>query len=95
MPSKTASKPPARPSATADFDDYLLEGDLSDNPFRSPSPGASNPNKRKGPTSGLGIDEEVEVKKRVTVPRVKLDEARFVSLSILFHSPHPPKQSTY
>ncbi|KAH8907680.1 Swi3-domain-containing protein [Coniochaeta sp. PMI_546] len=75
MPSKTASKPPARDSATADFDDYLLDGDLSDNPFRSPSPTS---NKRKEP-SGLGIDEEVEVKKRVTVPRVKLDEARLLS----------------
>ncbi|OIW30755.1 Swi3-domain-containing protein [Coniochaeta ligniaria NRRL 30616] len=76
MPSKTASKPPARESATADFDDYLLDGDLSDNPFRSPSPTSNN--KRKEP-SGLGIDEEVEVKKRVTVPRVKLDEARLLS----------------
>jgi replication fork protection complex subunit Csm3/Swi3 len=80
MPSKTSSKPPARPSASADFDDYLLEGDLSDNPFRSPSPGAAatSTNKRKEPASGLGIEEEVEVKKRATVPRVKLDEARFV-----------------
>lgn len=75
MPSKTASKPPAHESAAADFDDYLLDGDLSDTPFRSPSPTSKNKNKRKEP-SGLGIDEQVEVKKRVTVPRVKLDEAR-------------------
>lgn len=91
MPPKTASGP----TATADFDDYLLEGDLSDNPFRSPSPGASktpNPtsnNKRKEPANGLGIDEEVEVKKRATVPRVKLDEIRSVPSSRPSPSPSP------
>ena len=90
MPSKIASKPPP---ATNDFNDYLLEGDLSDNPFASPPPGAgdkSNANKRKeSGGGGLGIDEEVEVKKRVTVPRVKLDEARYVmpiSLLLLLFS---------
>ncbi|KAB5547115.1 chromosome segregation in meiosis protein 3 [Coniochaeta sp. 2T2.1] len=89
MPSKTTSRPSAPPPSN-DFDDYLLEGDLSDNPFASPPPGAAGDknnanNKRKEPGGGggggggLGIDEEVEVKKRVTLPRVKLDEARLLS----------------
>lgn len=77
MPSKTSSKPPEpRRPALDDIDSYLLEEDFDvGDPFGSPSPDAGK-NKRKEP-GGLGIDEEVEVKKRATVPRVKLDEARF------------------
>lgn len=80
MPSKTGPKPSkARKSATADIDDYLLDGDLDgDNPLRSPSPRLDKDKRKEA--SGLGIDEEVEVQKRVRVPRVKLDEARFVPL---------------
>jgi replication fork protection complex subunit Csm3/Swi3 len=76
MPSKTSSKPaePRRP-AFEDVDSYLLEDDYLGDPFRSPSPDAANKDKSK-PTDILGIDEEVEVKKRARAPRVKLDENR-------------------
>ncbi len=58
--------------------------DSYDNPFRSPSPDA-NRYKRARPESDsepedLGIDEQVEVQKRARVPRIKLDEDRFVIL---------------
>lgn len=59
------------------LDNYDV-ADLSDDPFASPSPEASN-KKRKEPDSGLGIDEEVDVKKRARAPNVKLDEDRFVN----------------
>lgn len=76
MPAKTSSKPSEpRRTAAEDIDSYLLDEDFDlGDPFRSPSPDAGK-NKRKEP-EGLGIDEEVEVKKRAIVPRVKLDEAR-------------------
>lgn len=61
-----------------DIESYLLDEDFEDgDPFRSPSPDAGK-NKRKEP-EGLGIDAEVEVKKRATVPRVKLDDTKFAS----------------
>ncbi|KAI6756502.1 hypothetical protein HG531_014117 [Fusarium graminearum] len=59
------------------LDNYDVS-DLSDDPFASPPPEASN-KKRKEPDSGLGIDEEVDVKKRARAPNVKLDEDRFFS----------------
>ncbi|KAJ4865352.1 replication fork protection component swi3 domain-containing protein [Trichoderma breve] len=60
-----------------DLDDYGL--DDSDNPFGSPTPPPeSSSKKRKEPDSGLGIEEEVSVQKRVRVPNVKLDEERLL-----------------
>jgi replication fork protection complex subunit Csm3/Swi3 len=56
------------------LDNYDVD-DFSDDPFASPPPEAAN-KKRKEPDSGLGIDEEVDVKKRARVPNVKLDEER-------------------
>lgn len=71
MPSATADSIPL--SRHDDLDDYDV-GDLSDDPFRSPSPPSK---KRKEPDqSGLGIDEEVSVQKRARIPNVKLDEDR-------------------
>ncbi|KAK1252327.1 hypothetical protein MKX08_003514 [Trichoderma sp. CBMAI-0020] len=64
-----------------DLDDYGLEEDEDDldNPFASPSPPPeSSGKKRKEPPSGLGIEEEVSVQKRVRVPNVKLDEERLL-----------------
>ncbi|RGP58830.1 replication fork protection complex subunit csm3/swi3 [Fusarium sporotrichioides] len=58
------------------LDNYDV-ADLSDDPFASPPPEASN-KKRKEPDSGLGIDEEVDVKKRARAPNVKLDEERLL-----------------
>ena len=56
--------------------DHFDAGDVSDDPFNSPSPDSR---KRKATgDGGLGIDEEVSVQKRARVPRVKLDEDRFV-----------------
>ncbi|KAL7948029.1 replication fork protection component Swi3 domain-containing protein [Trichoderma barbatum] len=59
-----------------DLDDYGL--DDSDNPFASPTPPPESSKKRKEPDSGLGIEEEVSVQKRVRVPNVKLDEERLL-----------------
>ena len=57
-----------------------------DDPFRSPSPEArSNKRPRAGGEAeaddGLGINAEVDLKKRPRVPRVKLDEGRSVHLN--------------
>ncbi|KAM0547872.1 hypothetical protein ACHAPJ_010219 [Fusarium lateritium] len=58
------------------LDNYDVD-DFSDDPFASPPPESST-KKRKEPDSGLGIDEEVDVKKRARVPNVKLDEERLL-----------------
>ncbi|KAF4779427.1 chromosome segregation in meiosis protein 3 [Colletotrichum scovillei] len=62
-----------------DLDVYNVDDDFDD-PFKSPPPEAKDgsTNKRKQ-AEALGLDEEVEVAKRVRVPRVKLDEARLLS----------------
>ncbi|KAJ4313436.1 chromosome segregation in meiosis- protein [Fusarium piperis] len=58
------------------LDNYDVD-DFSDDPFASPPPESSS-KKRKEPDSGLGIDEEVDVKKRARAPNVKLDEDRLL-----------------
>ncbi|KAM0425025.1 hypothetical protein ACHAPT_009826 [Fusarium lateritium] len=58
------------------LDNYDVD-DFSDDPFESPPPESSS-KKRKEPDSGLGIDEEVDVKKRARAPNVKLDEERLL-----------------
>ncbi|KAL5587982.1 hypothetical protein FOVSG1_013118 [Fusarium oxysporum f. sp. vasinfectum] len=58
------------------LDNYDVD-DFSDDPFASLPPEAAN-KKRKEPDSGLGIDEEIDVKKRARVPNVKLDEERLL-----------------
>lgn len=76
------SRPP--PSNRHDDLDNYDVGDLSDDPFASPSPPSK---KRKEPDeSGLGIDQEVSVQKRARVPNVKLDEERYVNTWIAFLS---------
>ncbi|KAJ4298390.1 chromosome segregation in meiosis- protein [Collariella sp. IMI 366227] len=81
MPSKTGSGAgdgTTREKTTTSFvDDYLADwGD--DDPFRSPSPepakSGANVNEKKKDT--LGIDKELDLKKKARVPRVKLDETR-------------------
>ncbi|GKT69777.1 chromosome segregation in meiosis protein 3 [Colletotrichum tofieldiae] len=62
-----------------DLDNYNVD-DLDD-PFQSPPPEAKDggsTNKRKK-AEALGLEEEIEVAKRVRAPRVKLDEARLLS----------------
>lgn len=81
MSSKTSKRP--QPPPHDDLDNYDI-GDLSDDPFASPSP----PSKKRKPSpssnakpgnTSLGIDEEVSVAKRVRAPTVKLDEDRLLS----------------
>ncbi|KAM3428536.1 hypothetical protein MY4824_008752 [Beauveria thailandica] len=77
MPSATKSS--ARKSGKDnhdDLDNYNV-GDLSDDPFVTPSP--TSKSKRKSNDAGLGIDEEVDVQKRARAPTVKLDEDRLLS----------------
>jgi len=85
MPAKTngnatgASNIQSDPNAFAE--DYLADWDEED-PFASPPPeGAKKPGndkKRKEPDT-LGIDEQIDLKKKPRVPRVKLDDARLLS----------------
>lgn len=73
------------PTHGDDLDDYGLDDDL-DNPFASPTPPPeSSSKKRKEPDSGLGIEEEVSVQKRVRVPNVKLDEERCLTYTIILY----------
>lgn len=84
MPSKTDSRN-AEPAASNfdDLDNYFMDGDVDDDPFASPKPeDNSKSNKRKEPGDGLGIDEEVSVAKKARVPRVKLDQDRYVHASL-------------
>lgn len=77
MPSAAASKPQI--SRHDDLDDYGVDGPLfsdDDDPFASPPPTKSK--KRTEADAGLGIDEKVDVQKRVRVPKVKLDEQRLL-----------------
>lgn len=64
-----------RPTDTSAFvDDYLADWDI----FRSPSPeGAKDRNeKEKKKTDVLGIEQQLNLKRKPRAPRVKLDEAR-------------------
>ncbi|EFX05138.1 replication fork protection component [Grosmannia clavigera kw1407] len=76
-------RPQAPPSAGG-FEDYLPD-DLADygSLFGDEQDGADKSGKSKKAggdvTAGLGIDEEVDVKKRAREPRVKLDETRILS----------------
>ncbi|KAK4442560.1 replication fork protection component Swi3-domain-containing protein [Podospora aff. communis PSN243] len=80
MPSKTAAS--KGPEAEAFVEDYLAGFDDDEDPFASPVPATksndANGKKRKG-TDALGIDEEIDLKKKPRVPRVKLDEGRLLS----------------
>ncbi|KAH6628785.1 chromosome segregation in meiosis protein 3 [Chaetomium tenue] len=83
MPSKTASKGAgtANRGNTGNFvDDYLADWD--DDPFRSVSPEpAKNDKDGEGEKKKdiLGIDKELDLKKKPRAPRVKLDETRLLS----------------
>lgn len=84
MPSKTDSRN-AEPAASNfdDLDNYFMDGDVDDDPFASPKPDDnSKSNKRKEPGDGLGIDEEVSVAKKARVPRIKLDQERYVHMQL-------------
>lgn len=80
MPTKTAPRAYSPPGKDNDvLDNYFQNDVFDDDPFASPPPNAGNKdnNKRKQP-EGLGIDEEILVKKRAIVPRIKLDETLLV-----------------
>ncbi|KAL1840869.1 hypothetical protein VTJ49DRAFT_7661 [Mycothermus thermophilus] len=79
MPSKTASK---SAGDSGNFvDDYLADWD-QDDLFGSPSPEPGKKDKQKEPEKKkdvLGVDDELNLKRKPRVPRVKLDEARLLS----------------
>lgn len=83
-----ASKSTAAQSNLDELDNFFLDGDLDDDPFASPKgdKNGTNSNKRKEPGDGLGIDEEVSIAKKARVPRIKLDQDRFVDNA---HAPLP------
>lgn len=90
MPSKTDSRN-AEPAASNfdDLDNYFMDGDVDDDPFASPKPeDNSKSNKRKEPGDGLGIDEEVSVAKKARVPRIKLDQDRYVHTQLWLPHSH-------
>lgn len=81
MASRTAaraSEPQKAPATNNDIDDY----DVDDDPFADSAPEDAPqkeaPSKKRKDASGLGIDEEVAVAKKVRAPAVKLDETRYV-----------------
>ena len=81
MASRTAaraSEPQKAPATNNDIDDY----DVDDDPFADSAPEdppqKEAPSKKRKDASGLGIDEEVAVAKKVRAPAVKLDETRYV-----------------
>ena len=75
----TSQRP--RAEAANSFDDYMPDdiagfaGSLTDEELAVGNARVS----KESATAGLGIDKEVEVKKRAREPRVKLDEARLLS----------------
>ena len=82
MPSKMASKPAnsaARGKDSSTFvNDYLADWD-DDDPFRSPSPDpARNDKGQEKKKDVLGIEQQLDLKRKPRAPRVKLDEARLV-----------------
>lgn len=83
MPANGSSKsaPAAKTPGTGSFmNDYLADWD-DENPFRSPSPEPAKNDKK----DVLGIEKELDLKKKPRAPRVKLDDTRFV---INTPSPH-------
>lgn len=76
---KMAPNAAATTSNLYELEDFFLEGDLDEDPFASPNGDKNDTSdKRKKPGDGLGIDEEVSIAKKARVPRIKLDQDRFV-----------------
>lgn len=85
MPSKTASKSAdttGRGNNGNFVDDYLADWD--DDPFRSVSPEPAKNDNKEGEKKKdiLGIDKELDLKKKPRAPRVKLDETRSANLQL-------------
>lgn len=86
MSAKTGPKPAdavnRRTDGNAFINDYLADWDDNDDPFRSPSPEPAKKdgkNEAQKKTDVLGIEQQIDLKKKPRVPRVKLDDARFVA----------------
>lgn len=88
----TLPRRPAGDGASAEFDDLddLFNYDVGDenDPFsdnysaQNKKDTASKSENKSGKTgAGLGIDEEVEVSKKIRAPNVKLDEHRYLGVS--------------
>lgn len=78
-----ASKTAPATSNLDELNNFFLDGDLDDDPFASPKADKNGTNtKRKSPGDGLGIDEEVSIAKKARVPRIKLDQDRFVDPTV-------------
>lgn len=86
---KTANATNRGTDSNAFINDYLADWD-DDDPFRSPSPQpAKKGDKKEKPkqkTDVLGIEQELNLKKKPRAPRVKLDETRLVASFFLLHS---------
>jgi replication fork protection complex subunit Csm3/Swi3 len=85
MPSRTkTATAPAREPPALQIDNYF---DDFEDAFASDTDGGGDKHKneksfrREEADAGLGIDEEVQVKKRARAPRVKLDETRSVTIA--------------
>lgn len=83
-PSKAADYTNGRVGTKSFMKDYLADWD-DDDPFRSPSPEPGRKNDEKGKkrdkTDVLGIEKELNLKKKPRAPRVKLDDTRSVILA--------------
>ncbi|KAK4238419.1 replication fork protection component Swi3-domain-containing protein [Achaetomium macrosporum] len=74
------------PSGTRDstnfVNDYLADFNDDDDPFRSPSPEPpkkNDNNQKEKKKDVLGIETQLDLKRKPRVPRVKLDESRLLS----------------
>ncbi|KAK4133526.1 Swi3-domain-containing protein [Trichocladium antarcticum] len=81
-PSKVADSTNGGVGTKSFMKDYLADWD-DDDPFRSPSPEPGRKNddkgKKKDKTDVLGIEKELNLKKKPRAPRVKLDDTRLLS----------------
>jgi replication fork protection complex subunit Csm3/Swi3 len=85
--SKTADAANRGVGSNSFMNDYLADWD-DDDPFRSPSPEPGKKNdkkeKEKDKTDVLGIEKELDLKRKPRAPRVKLDDARSVPFTYPF-----------
>ncbi|KXX72909.1 Chromosome segregation in meiosis protein 3 [Madurella mycetomatis] len=87
MSAKTDPKPAdavnRRTDGNAFINDYLADWGDNDDPFRSPSPEPAKKNDKnetqRKKTDVLGIEQQIDLKRKPRVPRVKLDDARLLS----------------
>ncbi len=79
MASKSLDSAARGKDSSTFVNDYLADWD-DDDPFRSPSPDpARNDKEQEKKKDVLGIEQQLDLKRKPRAPRVKLDETRLVT----------------